>query len=39
VHRKEAIEARLREIQRFDGAMLAAAIEQGFSKIGQTKLL
>ena len=35
MHRKEAIEARLREIQRFDGEMLAAAIEQGFSKIGQ----
>ena len=35
MHRKEAIEARLREIQRFDGAMLTEAIEQGFSKIGQ----
>ena len=34
-NRKDAIEARLREIQYFDSAMLAAAIEQGLSKIGQ----
>ena len=35
MNRKDAIEARLCEMQSFDGAMLAAAIEQALSKIGQ----